>query len=104
MELVNLIYSKGAKSFSYPFRITCLENASKDRPAKIIISVPKRNHKKAVNRNFIRRRIKEAIRLNIKNYPQLENKHIMFVYVSSEKYSYEKIYGYIQSALEQISN
>jgi ribonuclease P protein component len=31
---------------------------------KIVISVPKKIHKRAVKRNFIRRRIKEAYRLN----------------------------------------
>lgn len=34
------------------------------QPVRVLISVPKRNFKKAVDRNLIRRRIKEAWRMN----------------------------------------
>lgn len=57
---------KHGKSFVvHPFRITSIEiDRSVEPAAQILISVPKRNFKTAVNRIKIKRQIREAYRKN----------------------------------------
>lgn len=52
------------RSFSvYPFKVICkFSEPEPGNPAKILISVPKKNFRHAVTRNLIRRRIREIYR------------------------------------------
>jgi ribonuclease P protein component len=61
--------SLGGNVFLYPFKIFWLkiapiENNPSDLLPQIIVSIPKKNFKKAVERNRLRRQIKEIYRLN----------------------------------------
>ena len=53
------------KSFHLsPFKISWLSNTEESVPVQILISVPKRTFKRAVYRNLLKRRIREAYRKN----------------------------------------
>jgi ribonuclease P protein component len=69
------LFEKGNQFFTPYFRVIWdLNTGVRTSPAQILVSIPKREIKKAVKRNLIRRRIKEAYRKN-KNrlYECLEN-------------------------------
>ncbi|MDR0763150.1 MAG: ribonuclease P protein component [Bacteroidales bacterium] len=72
-------------------------------PAKILISVPKKNMKKAISRNRIKRLIREAYRLQ-KNILLSSNMrfNIAFVYQGSANIPFEDVKNIIGFFLEKI--
>src|SRR5690554_6622772 len=71
------LFAKGSSFVLYPFRFVVLQSPD-EQPAKILFSVSKRKFRKAVDRNWIKRRMREAYRLN-KNFiliPALNDKVI----------------------------
>ncbi len=64
-RLISLLFAKGRSFHLKPFRITWMREPSGiSSPVQVMMSVPKYNFRKAVQRNLIRRRMKEAYRLN----------------------------------------
>jgi len=61
------LYQKGDVLFNYPYKVYYLLRPTAEGACsqfKVIITVPKRNVKRAVDRNRIKRQIRESIRLN----------------------------------------
>jgi len=60
------IFRKGDSVFSYPYRLVWIENKLDEDivPAEILLSVGKKRFKKAVDRNAIKRLIRETYRIN----------------------------------------
>jgi len=88
---IGLLFDKGQSSFIYPFKlIFLLQPRSDDQwPLSFTVTVPKRKFKKAVERNLIKRRTKEAYRLNkVDLQEKLMSSNIkmslIFIYLDSE--------------------
>lgn len=64
LTAVRRLFADGASGFVYPFRYTVFTEESASPTVEVLFSVPKRNHKRANRRNLLRRRTKEAYRLN----------------------------------------
>jgi ribonuclease P protein component len=64
-RLISLLFSKGHTFHVHPFRIKWMrQSLDTALPVQVLMSVPKYNFHKAVERNHVRRRMKEAYRLN----------------------------------------
>ncbi|MDR0755010.1 MAG: ribonuclease P protein component [Prevotellaceae bacterium] len=105
------VMQNGKKFLSYPFFVNYVIK-NKDRQnsetTKIAISVAKRNFKKAVDRNLLKRRIREAYRQhkhNLNATARNSNKVInaIIVYVPKEKLSYEEIKKGIIRSMEKLA-
>src|SRR5690554_6232739 len=99
------LFDKGSSFFLYPFKILYL--AGEDRQAetnRVLFSVSKRKVKRAVHRNYIRRRMKEAYRLNKEVISSLNRKRrIAFIYVSSNLEDFHTIQHKMQRILNKIA-
>ena len=72
-KTISSLFQSGRSVVSHPFRIIYSHSDATAYPVRVAISVPKRLFKRAVDRNLIKRRIREAYRLNKKQfYPRLE--------------------------------
>jgi len=104
--IIDKLFETGKAFNSSPFKVIWLETAESTVPAQIIISVPKRLFKRAVDRNRLKRLIREGYRKN-KNilYNHLENKKIllMLIFTSKAIVEYNEMEGKIISALERLN-
>ncbi len=94
---------------TYPLRAVWRADADR-RPAssdiRMLISVPKRRIKHAVDRVKLRRRTREAFRLNFRNYPAIANRSVdlAFVYIANTETDYAQIERAVCRILNRISS
>ncbi|GMT45255.1 MAG: ribonuclease P protein component [bacterium] len=64
-KLIERLFKDGKSFFTFPFQVFFSPLKTTSRyPARVLISVPKRNFKRAVDRNRIKRLVREAYRRN----------------------------------------
>lgn len=109
-KLIDGIFaSKNNSVKSYPLRLIYKVSEQNDTPAQFFISVPKRTFHHAVDRVLMRRRIREAYRLNRHLIlPALSNANksiaIAIVYIGDNLASYHIVEDKMKQALTAISN
>jgi ribonuclease P protein component len=116
-KVINQLFEKGSDKtqavFLYPFRVVYLlknteaiNQLNENKPVSIIISVTKRSFKKAIDRNLIKRRTREAYRINKKYIYENNCQHmissIAFIYVGKEITPYSLIETKIIEIMQKI--
>jgi ribonuclease P protein component len=107
-KLIKELFAGGYSFKQYPFIITLKkESLNSVKPVKILIHVSKKRFNKAVDRNLIKRIIKEAYRLNKKSfYENLKNKEIEIIlslsYISNEILSLKEMQYKIDTVFNKI--
>ncbi len=65
IQLIEKLYHNGSSFLVYPFRIIWLSSETNSEfPVQVLISVPKKKFKRAVDRNLLKRRIREIYRIH----------------------------------------
>ncbi len=106
-EIQNL-FEKGMRFTNAPLKTVYLAKENSNYIGiKLFISVPKKQINKACDRNLVKRRIKEAIRLNLSELKQIcidknIETHIGFVYYSNKIEDYNIIENKIVLSLQNI--
>jgi ribonuclease P protein component len=105
---INRLFTDGEAFIAYPLRVVFLIEPKTDiEPLSILVSVPKKRFKRAVKRNILKRRIREAYRLNKQSIcEKLNGKeiqiHIAFNYVSNDVLEYATIEKKMKLSLQKI--
>ena len=93
-KLIEKLYKEGKSVKAFPLRMVFLqEKHTSDFPAQVGVSVPKRNFKKAVDRNRIKRLLRETYRKQKHIvYNSVDKPYVyMISYLAKEEFDYAKI-------------
>ncbi|EAZ81193.1 ribonuclease P protein component [Algoriphagus machipongonensis] len=88
------LFSEGSSFFLFPFKVQFfVKKHGEHGTPKVLFSVSKKKIKKAVDRNFVKRRMKESYRLNKSLLSGLENKELLLglIYVGTKKMEFQQI-------------
>lgn len=106
---INKIFQGGKSAICYPLRAAFSIVEQETTPSQFLVTIPKKKIRKAVNRVLLRRRVREAYRLN-RNLliPYLQEKDISikiaFIYLSDEISDYALIEDKMKALLTKIIN
>lgn len=108
LTAVRRLFADGASGFVYPFRYMVYKSESTTPTVEVLFSVPKRNHKRANKRNTLKRRMREAYRLNNDALHTAIKEHgkevdIALVYSSKDLLSYKTIEHAVCKILAEIT-
>lgn len=107
---IGKLFSEGKAFIVFPLRVVFLKSDEHSGTSvKVMISVPKKKIRKAVDRNRIKRLIREAYRINKPAFvSEIKEKdlhlHIAFTYVSDKESDFSHINEKIHLALGKILN
>ena len=100
---VSALMSKGRWGFTPSLKYCYLRGESPEEPNRILVSVPKRLFKRAVKRNLLKRRMREAYRTRKELLPP-SGTSIMIVYNSQEILDYPTITLQVESIVTKIGD
>jgi ribonuclease P protein component len=109
-KIIDLLFEKGASFSIGSIRTIWLKSEPKQGcPVKVLIAVPKKNISGAIQRNKLKRRIREAYRKNKSSLLELLNHRgnsisLAFVYTQNEVIAYQEIEDKIILSLQRLSD
>ena len=110
-KLIDELFHNGSSFLCYPFKASWLivDDAIQAVPVQLVISVSKRRYKHAVDRNLVKRRLREAYRLNKQQHLyellSASNKKIIISigYIGKQIEAYELFNKKMLKLLKQLS-
>jgi len=108
-KLIQLLFTEGISFIIYPIRVVWFRSVVlSDSPVQAGFSVLTRNFKKAVDRNLLKRRMREAYRINKQIlYKELSVSNtkiiLMFIYVGKDIPDFADIESKIILAIQRLT-
>jgi len=107
-KLIDTIFESGRSFTIQPFNVKWIEcSLNTTFPAQIAFAVPKKIFRKAIERNKLKRRSREAyrkVKQNLYRFLKEQNKSvaIMLVYIAKEELSYAVIEDKINKIIDRL--
>lgn len=108
---IDLLFANGRSFVAFPLRVIYLpvEEDALSARASVLISVPKKKFKRAIKRNLIKRRMREAYRIHKQElFDALANNQqrmlVAFLYLDKEILPFSEIEKAMQKALDILRN
>lgn len=107
-RVIERLYAKGASVTAYPLRAVFIEQEELEPTAAILISVAKKRFKHAVDRNLVKRRIREAYRTSKHPFVEVLQTHgkklaVAILYIDTRHNSTEFIRRKMEKLLSGIT-
>lgn len=102
---VRRLFECGESGFVFPFRYVWYAEPDTEPSVEVLFTVPKKFHKRAKRRNLLRRRTKEAYRLQkqiVRNGATV-NLDLALIYSSKEVLPYKVIANAVRKILEHVA-
>ncbi|WMJ71564.1 ribonuclease P protein component [Cytophagaceae bacterium ABcell3] len=110
-KIIEELFKKGSSCFLYPFKIVYLdkEDVSEKQPfPQVLFTISRKNFRKATDRNKIRRKVKEAYRLNKPFiFGKDKNKvpdYLAIIYVAKEVLPFKEVERKLILILQRLKN
>ena len=111
LKAIRRMFGEGRGGFVYPYRYIWIadkqEGVAEGRGIEVMFSVPKKFHKRANKRNLLKRRTREAYRLNREELCERISQagvevNLAFIYSTKEVHSSKTIENAVQKILAQV--
>ncbi|TND09491.1 MAG: ribonuclease P protein component [Bacteroidetes bacterium] len=107
-KTIGLLFEKGSSFTLFPFRVSWMVSDTRQaEAAEMGVAVPKRNFKRAVKRNLLKRRMREAYRKNRNEFcgelvKRGASVKMMILFTAREPLEYKEIEGKIILTLQRL--
>lgn len=92
-KLIKELFQRGSSFYLYPFKVVFVPHLNQNYlEHQFLISVSTKNFKRAVDRNKIKRRIREGLRLNLPEFKSDKKWLIAYIYTAKEILSSKEIH------------
>ena len=109
-KLIQRVFAEGRSRGKYPLRLIWLSvNDDEETPDfQVGFTVPKRTFRQAWKRNLLKRRMREAYRLNkhlivSRGFPAQQRYAMFFIYTAKEEHSFANISTSLKVLLERFA-
>jgi ribonuclease P protein component len=98
------LFEKGSSFYLYPFKVLFIEGKPDATVNQVLFTVSKRNFKRAVDRNKIKRRVREAFRLNKSKLSTPQKLLIGYIYTPKEILPFSQIEEAMVKSFKRLNN